>query len=184
MSNIEWTDLRSWNGSQREAFEELCCQLASTEPVPTGAVFVRKGVPDAGVECFWRWEFSEAAAAGRRPAERAGIVRRLIDNIENVAAFGAVLPVAEGVNREASGTGQIPENLGPSRCVILGDKGRHIGIEGSEFLALRRAKFRRGFVLFEVGKFGPALAFAAINQFVAFHFLSLFGFRTPLGCYT
>jgi hypothetical protein len=50
---IEWNKLRSWNGSQNSAFEELCCQLASFEAVPTGSKYIRKGAPDAGVECFW-----------------------------------------------------------------------------------------------------------------------------------
>jgi hypothetical protein len=53
MSNINWNNLRSWNCSQQSAFEELCCQLASYEQTPIGSAFVRKGAPDAGVECFW-----------------------------------------------------------------------------------------------------------------------------------
>ena len=51
----EWDKLRSWNGSQSAAFEELICQLASYEPAPAGSGFVRKGTPDGGVECFWRF---------------------------------------------------------------------------------------------------------------------------------
>jgi hypothetical protein len=42
------------NASQNYAFEELCCQLVENELVPKGARFVRKGSPDAGVECFWQ----------------------------------------------------------------------------------------------------------------------------------
>lgn len=52
-SKINWENLRSWNGSQQSAFEELCCQLASYEKQPAGSVFIRKGAPDAGIECFW-----------------------------------------------------------------------------------------------------------------------------------
>lgn len=60
MSSINWQNLRSWNGSQHSAFEELCCQLASYEKPPSpGSIFIRKGVPDAGVECFWRSPNSE-----------------------------------------------------------------------------------------------------------------------------
>ena len=51
----EWDKLRSWNGSQSAAFEELICQLASYEAAPAGSGFVRKGTPDGGVECFWRF---------------------------------------------------------------------------------------------------------------------------------
>jgi hypothetical protein len=50
---INWTALRSWNGLQQNAFEELCCQLARAESYPNGSKFVRKGTPDAGVECYW-----------------------------------------------------------------------------------------------------------------------------------
>ena len=49
----EWVRIRSVNGSQNHAFEELCCQLAEYETVPGGSRFVRKGAPDAGVECLW-----------------------------------------------------------------------------------------------------------------------------------
>ena len=52
--SINWNNLRPWNGSQDSSFEELCCQLAALEAVPTGSQFFRKGTPDAGVECFWR----------------------------------------------------------------------------------------------------------------------------------
>ncbi len=52
-SNINWKNLRPWSGLQQTAFEELCCQLAACEPIPPGSTFIRKGTPDAGVECFW-----------------------------------------------------------------------------------------------------------------------------------
>lgn len=51
--SLEWSKLRTWNGSQNSAFEELVCQLAFCESVPINSRFIRKGVPDAGVECFW-----------------------------------------------------------------------------------------------------------------------------------
>jgi hypothetical protein len=50
---INWADLRTWNGSQNGAFEELCCQLAEYERTPVGSRFIRKATPDAGVECYW-----------------------------------------------------------------------------------------------------------------------------------
>ena len=49
----EWTKLRSFQGSQQAAFEELCCQLARRLAVQNGSSFIRKGAPDAGVECYW-----------------------------------------------------------------------------------------------------------------------------------
>lgn len=50
---LEWNKIRTWHGSQASAFEELCCQLAAYEEHPPGSTFIRKGTPDAGVECFW-----------------------------------------------------------------------------------------------------------------------------------
>ncbi len=52
--SIDWAKLRPWNESKNHAFEELCVQLASSENTPPGARFIRKGTPDAGVECFWQ----------------------------------------------------------------------------------------------------------------------------------
>ena len=51
---MNWDSLRSWNGDQRDSFEELCCQLVAQEPVPPESRFFRKGRPDAGLECYWR----------------------------------------------------------------------------------------------------------------------------------
>ncbi len=52
--SLNWQNLRPWNGSQNIAFEELCCQLARYEKAPSGSTFIRKGAPDAGVECSWK----------------------------------------------------------------------------------------------------------------------------------
>lgn len=49
----DWNNLRPWNGSREKGFEELCCQLAAGEVYPAKSTFVRKGAPDAGVECYW-----------------------------------------------------------------------------------------------------------------------------------
>ena len=54
MTTINWQGLRPLDSSQNKAFEELCCQLADYEQAPPGSSFVRKGSPDAGVECYWR----------------------------------------------------------------------------------------------------------------------------------
>ena len=48
-----WTKLRPTEEGWRQAFEELCCQLAASEEHPSGSAFIRKAPPDAGVECFW-----------------------------------------------------------------------------------------------------------------------------------
>ena len=63
MNNIDWENIRPIRGSQQTGFEELCAQLARAGS-PEGATFIRKGSPDAGVECFcvfpdeseWGWQ--------------------------------------------------------------------------------------------------------------------------------
>ena len=61
--DLDWRRIRTLDGKQDKAFEELCAQLARVE-IPIDARFVRKGVPDAGVECYailsdgseWGWQ--------------------------------------------------------------------------------------------------------------------------------
>src|ERR1022692_3347248 len=51
---MDWHLLRPLEGSQQNAFEELCAQLAGAEKMPEGSLFVRRGSPDAGIECYWQ----------------------------------------------------------------------------------------------------------------------------------
>ena len=48
---LNWSDIKSLEGSQHKGFEELCAQLARAESPDIGE-FRRKGSPDAGVECY------------------------------------------------------------------------------------------------------------------------------------
>lgn len=54
MININFGSIRPIHGSQDEAFEELVCQLARADKPTKAATFIRKGKPDAGVECIWK----------------------------------------------------------------------------------------------------------------------------------
>ena len=51
--SLNWNNIRPLNNSQNEGFEELVCQLAKKEKIENKQKFIRKGIPDAGVECFW-----------------------------------------------------------------------------------------------------------------------------------
>lgn len=53
MPSVAWNEIRTWNGSQSDGFEELCCQFARSEPTPVNSKFISKGKPDSGIECFW-----------------------------------------------------------------------------------------------------------------------------------
>ena len=60
---MDWRAIRPLNGGRDKGFEELCAQLARWE-VGNRARFIRKGNPDAGVECYaicengseWAWQ--------------------------------------------------------------------------------------------------------------------------------
>ena len=60
---LDWNSIRPHGGSQAHSFEELCAQLARAES-PQDSQYIRKGNPDAGVECFcilpngdeWGWQ--------------------------------------------------------------------------------------------------------------------------------
>lgn len=52
MNAFNWLNIRSYNGSQNNAFEELVCQLAREEEIPDSADFLRIGAPDGGVEAY------------------------------------------------------------------------------------------------------------------------------------
>jgi hypothetical protein len=50
---INWHNIRPLENSQNDGFEELVCQLARNENITNKKKFIRKGKPDAGVECYW-----------------------------------------------------------------------------------------------------------------------------------
>lgn len=50
---LNWHKIRTINNSRNEGFEEFVCQLARKEEVVNKKKFIRKGKPDAGVECYW-----------------------------------------------------------------------------------------------------------------------------------
>jgi len=49
---IEWQNIRPFNSSQNNAFEELVCQLAREEPIANKKEFYRVAAPDGGVEAY------------------------------------------------------------------------------------------------------------------------------------
>lgn len=59
---MNWRNIRTYNNSQNNAFEELVCQLARQEKQNGYKRFVRNGTPDGGVECFWELENGQKIA--------------------------------------------------------------------------------------------------------------------------
>lgn len=55
MTQINWLNIKDYNNSKNNAFEELVCQLAREEDIPDKKEpFIRLGTPDGGVECYWK----------------------------------------------------------------------------------------------------------------------------------
>jgi len=50
---VDFKSIRSWRGSQDQAFEELCYQLR--DPTPPSASLVKTGSPDGGLEWYFRF---------------------------------------------------------------------------------------------------------------------------------
>lgn len=50
--SFRWEDIKSFNNSQNDAFEELVCQLARDEDIKGKKEFYRVGAPDGGVEAY------------------------------------------------------------------------------------------------------------------------------------
>lgn len=69
--DVDWQSICALCGSKADAFEELCAQLARATS-PAGAAFIRKGTPDAGVECYavlpsgdeWGWQAKYFSSQG------------------------------------------------------------------------------------------------------------------------
>jgi hypothetical protein len=103
MLAINWSRIRPINSSQQEGFEELVCQLARYEPMPTGSVFQRKGKPDGGVECFWTfpdgsewgWQakFFEASPSSSRWGQLDRSVKRFLEAHPNMTGLTVAIPV-------------------------------------------------------------------------------------------
>ena len=56
--DLNFYNIRSYEGSKNKGFEELVCQLAYFSPPRNKDSFIRKegSGGDAGVECFWKLE--------------------------------------------------------------------------------------------------------------------------------
>ena len=99
--NLNWANLRTLDGSQHAAFEELCCQLARSE-TPANARFIRKGNPDAGVECLsvlendteWGWQakFFERSPKPAQWGQLDRSVKSALDAHPRLARYFVCMP--------------------------------------------------------------------------------------------
>ncbi|MCM0150019.1 hypothetical protein [Photobacterium galatheae] len=99
---INWNNIRALDNSQNEGFEELVCQLARNESIPNKKKFIRKGKPDAGVECFWildngaewAWQakFFTSSLDETQWAQLDKSVKTVLDKHQNLNKFYIAIP--------------------------------------------------------------------------------------------
>lgn len=99
--NLDWNAVRPLNGSRQAGFEELCCQLADAER-PRATTFLRKGTPDAGVECHaafedgyeWAWQAKYFNTLGNSQwAQLDDSVRTALDKHPQVVRYYVCIPL-------------------------------------------------------------------------------------------
>ena len=101
--NINWHNIRSINGDQREGFEELTTQLARKEIIQNQSRFIRKGKPDAGVECLWLFEdgtewawqakYFTSSLGGSQWQQLDDSVKTIIDKHKQVKKYFIAIPL-------------------------------------------------------------------------------------------
>jgi hypothetical protein len=99
---INWHNIRPLENSQNEGFEELACQLARNENIPNKKKFVRKGKPDAGVECYWilenddewAWQakYFTASLGDNQWAQLDKSVKTVLDKHPNLTKYYVAIP--------------------------------------------------------------------------------------------
>ena len=98
---LDWAAIRPLNGGREKGFEELCSQLARAE-APVDARFVRKGTPDAGIECYavladereWGWQSKYFDALGDSQWKQIDkSIRSAIDAHPNLVRYFVCVPL-------------------------------------------------------------------------------------------
>lgn len=100
--DINWINIRPIDGSQHLGFEELCSQLARHE-TPEGSSFIRKGSPDAGVECYatfpdgneWGWQakFFTERLDKTQWQQVDNSVKRALEKHPNLTKYTVCMPI-------------------------------------------------------------------------------------------
>ena len=115
---FDWKAIHPLNGSQASAFEELCAQLARAE-TPDGAKFHRKGVPDAGVECFcvlpdggeWGWQakYFSSPPANTQWQQLDDSVKTALDKHPRLVRYYACVPRDRSDGRKPKQTSEMDQ---------------------------------------------------------------------------
>jgi hypothetical protein len=102
MININWQDIRPYQGSQNTAFEELICQLARVEFEGQGR-FIRIAAPDGGVEatCLlpdgslygWQAKYFVNSFTSTQWSDIEGSLIDSLNNYPNLVKYYVCVPV-------------------------------------------------------------------------------------------
>ena len=116
MENINWHNIRPWNGSPNGGFEELCVQLARAE-VPDGTRLKRAGVQDAGVECYyvfedgseWGWQakYFTASISNQQWGQIDRSVKTALDRHPNLTCYFVCVPRDRPDRRDTNQTSEM-----------------------------------------------------------------------------
>jgi len=105
---IDLHNINPLNGSRDNAFEELCAQLARAESSEY-TLFVRKGTPDAGVECYavfpdeseWAWQAKNFDSLGNSQWSQINdSVRTAIEKHPKLIRYYVCVPLDRPDSRE------------------------------------------------------------------------------------
>lgn len=116
--NIDFRNIRAYDGSQQNGFEELVCQLARLKPPKNAKSFIRKegAGGDAGVECFWlcsdgtewAWQakyFTEALDSGQW-VQIDESIQKAIEKHPNIRRYYVCVPRDRTDSRRKNKTGE------------------------------------------------------------------------------
>jgi hypothetical protein len=109
--SLNWNNIRPINGDQKEGFEEFVAQLARIEKIQGAKRFIRKGTPDAGVECYWileddsewAWQakYFTSYLGGSQWSQINESVKTAIESHPNLAVYIIALPINPADDRKA-----------------------------------------------------------------------------------
>ena len=116
MNNVDWLNIRPWNGTHDGGFQELCIQLARVESLTTSR-FVSLGAPDAGVECYcvlhdgseWGWQakYFTTSLKGPQWQQLDRSVKTALDKHPNLVRYYVCIPRDRSDARKSNQTSEM-----------------------------------------------------------------------------
>ena len=102
MMTFNWNNIRTYNNSQNNAFEELVCQLAREEQIENKQSFLRVAAPDGGVEAYcvlengdeYGWQSKFFTSMGNRQWQQIDqSFKRALETHRNLVKYFICIPL-------------------------------------------------------------------------------------------